>query len=217
MKFVIALFACLQLVTLHGVDAASINADPISADGVRLERFLDATGVESRWPAGVHVAWETGVPDGKAEHGEGKHTHCSAFVAAVAKQLGVYILRPPEHGQVLLANAQYEWLESAADWKPVGDAQHAQQLANHGQLVVATYRNHRDDKPGHIAIVRPSTKTPAQIDREGPQITQAGGTNHLSTSLQRGFAGHPGAWQRHEVRYYAHRVDWRTLHAEGAR
>jgi len=217
MKFVIALFACLQFVPSVGADAASHNTDSVNADGVKLQRFLDGTGVESRWPAGVHVAWETGIPDGKAEHGEGRHTHCSAFVAAVAKQLGVYILRPPEHGQILLANAQFDWLESAADWKPVSDSERAQQLANHGQLVVATYRSHHDDKPGHIAIVRPSTKSAAQIDREGPQITQAGGTNYSSTSLQRGFAGHPGAWQRHEVRYYAHRVDWHALHAEVAR
>lgn len=199
-------FACLLLAASNSANAATINAD-----GIKLEQALDRTHVESRWPAGVHVSWETGVPDGKAEHGEGKHTHCSAFVAAVAKQLGIYILRPPEHGQVLLANAQYEWLaERGADkgWQPVSDAERAQHLANRGMLVVATYRNHRDDKPGHIAIVRPSAKTAAQIEREGPQITQAGGTNYFSTSLQRGFAGHPAAWERHEVRYYAHAVEW---------
>src|SRR3954468_20590735 len=72
----------------------------ISANGARLVRFLDQTHVEQRWPAGVHVLWESGSPDGKPEHGEGKHTHCSAFVASIAKQLGVYILRPPEHGQI---------------------------------------------------------------------------------------------------------------------
>ena len=206
MQLTIAYFACLLLAGFHSASAAAI-----SADGARLERFLDETQVESRWPAGVHVSWESGVPDGKAEHVMGKHTHCSAFVAAVAKQLGVYILRPPEHGQILLANAQYEWLAgTGADqgWKPVATAEQAQQLANHGTLVVATYRNHHDDKPGHIAIVRPSTKTPAQIEREGPQITQAGGTNYFSTSLLRGFSGHPSAWEHHEVRYYAHAVDW---------
>ena len=187
------------------------GAAAITEDGVKLQRFLDNTHVESLWPAGVHVAWETGVPDGKPEHGEGKHTHCSAFVAAVGKRLGIYILRPPEHGQVLLANAQYEWLADAGaerGWKPVAGSETAQQLANRGMLVVAAYRNHRDDKPGHIAIVRPSTKLASQIEREGPQVTQAGGTNYLSTSLQRGFAGHAAAWERHEVRYYAHPVDW---------
>jgi hypothetical protein len=194
--------------------ASTASAAPITADGVRLERFLDRTNVESRWPAGVHVSWETGVPDGKAEHGTGKHTHCSAFVAAVAKQLDVYILRPPEHGQILLANAQYDWLQDAgADngWQPVYNAERAQRLANRGMLVVATYRNHHDDKPGHIAIVRPSSKPSAQIEREGPQITQAGGTNYSSTSLQKGFAGHRAAWEHQEVRYYAHAVEWASL------
>jgi hypothetical protein len=193
------------------VGAGSLHAAPIEANGAKLEHFLDRTDVESRWPAGVHVAWETGVPDGKTERTEGKHTHCSAFVAAAAKHLGVYILRPPEHGQVLLANAQNEWLESqgpSRGWEPVESDEAAQRLANRGMLVVATYHNHRDDKPGHIAIVRPSAKSSAEIQREGPQITQAGGTNFLSTTLQRGFAGHSAAFGRHEVRYYAHAIDW---------
>ena len=104
-----ALFLAAVLLAFAGTFA---HAADIAPDGVRLARFLDHSGVEHRWPAGVHIAWETGVPDGKPESGTGKHTHCSAFVAAEAKQLGIYILRPPEHGQILLANAQYEWLES---------------------------------------------------------------------------------------------------------
>jgi hypothetical protein len=82
----------------------------------------------------------------------------------------------------------------------------AQAQANEGRLVVATYRNHNDDKPGHIAIVRPTDKSESAIRAEGPQITQAGGTNYRSTSLQTGFSGHPAAWGRGEVRYYAHDV-----------
>jgi len=105
MRFALASLACLLLACVGSATAA-----PIDANGVRLERFLDGTRVESLWPAGKHVSWETGIPDGKPEHGDGKHTHCSVFVAAVAQRLGIYILRPPEHGQVLLANAQYEWL-----------------------------------------------------------------------------------------------------------
>jgi len=183
-------------------------------DATRLAQFLDRTGVEQRWPAGVHVTWETGVPDGKPENSAGKHTHCSAFVASVAKQLGVYILRPPEHGQILLANAQYDWLEEQGrhqGWHEISGAQQAQAAANQGQLVVATYHNHHDDKPGHIAIVRPSNKSQQQIASEGPQITQAGGTNFVSTTLARVFAGHPAAGSRGEVRYYAHAIDWQRL------
>ena len=180
---------------------------PIQPQAQKLAATIDALDVEGHWPAGVHVDWETGKPDGKLERGIGKHTHCSAFVAAAAKKLGIYILRPPEHGQMLLANAQYVWLadEGAAHgWLPLGRDIEAQNYANQGYLVVAAYKNHHDDKPGHIAIVRPSDKSESAVQPEGPQITQAGGTNYRSTTLQRGFAGHPAAWERHEVRYYAH-------------
>ena len=170
---------------------------------------IDALDVEHRWPAGVHVHWESGEPDGRAESGTGKHTHCSAFVAAAAKKLGIYILRPPEHKQILLANAQFDWLEGEGaqqGWRPLRDAVEAQAAANRGEFVVATYKNHHDDKPGHIAIVRPSDKSAAAIRSEGPEVTQAGGTNYRDTNLAHGFAGHPAAWERHEVRFYTHAV-----------
>lgn len=189
----------------------ALHASQISTEGQRLRHYLDQTDVEHLWPAGVHVAWETGVPDGKPESTEGKHTHCSAFVASVAKHLGIYILRPPEHGQILLANAQFDWLAQQGGekgWTSVSGGEAAQKAANRGMLVVATYRNHRDEKPGHIAIVRPSEKSDSAIDAEGPQITQAGGTNYASATLKRGFAGHSAAFTRGEVRYYAHPIDW---------
>ena len=199
------------LIAFALVATVPLRAAEPTADGLRLSHFLDGTHVEERWPAGVHVAWETGLPDGKPEKSEGHHTHCSAFVAAVAKELGVYILRPPEHGQILLANAQYEWLAGTGavqGWQVVSTGAQAQEAANRGELVVATYHNHRDDKPGHIAIVRPGTKSLREIETDGPEITQAGGTNYLSTTLKRGFAGHPAAWDNAEVRYYAHAIDW---------
>ena len=189
-------------------------AAEMSSDAARLAQILDGMNVEQLWPAGEHVSWETGVPDGKPEKTEGKHTHCSAFVASVAKKLGVYILRPPEHGQILLANAQYDWLESEGrekGWQEVLGGEQAQSYANRGYLVVATYRNHSDNKPGHIAIVRPSAKGQREIEIEGPQITQAGGTNYTSTTLKRGFAGHPAAWAKNEVRYYAHPIHWASV------
>lgn len=204
-----ALLGCLVL--LGAIVATPLRAAELTPEGARLSRFLDATHVEERWPAGVHVAWESGLPDGRPERSEGRHTHCSAFVAAVAKELGIYILRPPDHGQVLLANAQYDWLadpDAARGWRGIGTGAQAQEAANRGELVVAAYRNHRDNLPGHIAIVRPSTKSMREIEAEGPQITQAGGTNYLSTTLRRGFAGHPAAWNNGEVRYYAHAIDW---------
>ena len=131
-----------------------------------MSKVLDTMGVESKWIAGEHVYWETGLPTGVPETSPGKHTHCGAFVAAAAKNLGVYILRPPEHGQKLLANAQSEWLAeegAARGWVRLADANQAQAAANRGLLVVASYHNHHDDRPGHIAIVRPGSKTAEQM------------------------------------------------------
>src|SRR5436305_802046 len=76
----------------------------ITAAGQNLASVLDSMNVEALWIANQHVNWETGEPDRGAEYeGPGKHTHCSAFAAAASKQLGVYLLHPPEHGQLLLA------------------------------------------------------------------------------------------------------------------
>ncbi len=194
--------------------AAAARSAEIALPARQAAVIVDSMQVESRWPAGVHVNWETGIPDGRPEQGIGKHTHCSAFAAAAAKRLGVYLLRPPEHPQMLLANAQVEWLRGAGaaqGWKPVRDAVEAQHAANQGLLVVAAYRNHHDDKPGHIAIVRPSEKSDAAVESEGPQITQAGGTNYRSTTLSQGFAGHPAAWKGREVEFFAHAIDATAL------
>jgi len=187
--------------------ARSANITPKAR---RIIATIDSLNVEKNWPAGLHVNWETGVPDGIPEKGEGKHTHCSAFVAAAAKHLGIYILRPPDHEQKFLANAQFDWLSDEGarqGWKLLKTGGEAQDHANRGDLVVAVYKNHHDDKPGHIAIVRPDDKSPSEIESEGPEITQAGGHNYTSTSLKRGFADHPAAFGNNEVRYYAHAVD----------
>jgi hypothetical protein len=186
------------------------HADQISPAGQQLAQKLDSFEVEKHWPAHLHVNWETGVPDGKPEKGTGVHTHCSAFVASAAKQLGVYILRPPEHSQVLLANAQNEWLESegaAQGWRHLKDGQEAEDEANHGELVVASYHNHHDNKPGHIAIVRPSAKSAEAITQEGPDMVQAGEHNYNVVSAKKGFAGHPAAWRDNEIEYFAHDLD----------
>lgn len=199
----------------------------ISERGQKLLIALDNSDVESLWQPGVHVDWETGIADGKPLKGNGKHTHCSAFAAAMAKRLGVYLLRPPEHSPVLLANAQFDWLSAHArdlssdielastslqnandEWFRISDAYQAQSLANGGHFVVAVYRNHYDDRPGHIAIVRPAQKSATEIDEEGPQITQAGGHNYFSTTVKQGFASHPAAWKKQELRYFVHALKW---------
>jgi hypothetical protein len=190
-----------------GATSADDNCcGPINDAGRKLVVRLDSTGVDHLWIAGHHVDWRTGEPDsGTEDRGRGNATHCSAFAAAVANSLGIYLLRPPEHGQVLLASAQVAWLQSDAarkrGWRKVMDMEEAQALANQGHLVLAAYPNLK--KPGHIAIVRPADKSKAELQSDGPQITQAGERNALSTTVRIGFKYHPGAWPN-GVEYYAY-------------
>ncbi len=202
--------AFLRIVASLVILARIASADPVVAGGERLVQFLDSMHVQEHWIAGAIVEWRTGEPTGKPVTDTGKHTHCSQFVAAACERLGIYILRPPEHSAVLLANAQFDWLPSdegkAKGWSLVKDAFAAQELANHGTLVVAVYKSPDPKKSGHIALIRPSTKTAAEISAEGPQITQAGGTNRNSAPLKKGFANHPDAFAKNEVRYFSHAV-----------
>ena len=203
----IAGLALLTLAVSGGASAAAENR--VTPTGQLIRRQLDNMGVESRWIAGAHVNWETGQADDESETLPGRHTHCSAFVAAAAKRLGVYILRPPQHGQVLLANAQNEWLASegrAQGWRQLADAAEAQSAANRGLFVVASYHNHRDDKPGHIAIVRPGDKDEQELAMDGPDVIQAATVNSASISVRAAFAGHPYAWNNDEIEYFAHPV-----------
>jgi hypothetical protein len=206
--------ATALIVTLAGLHARSAAPQsccgPISGEGGRLLAVLDATNVESLWLAQEHVNWETGESDKGADYeGPGKATHCSAFAAAVGKRLGVYMLRPPEHGQILLANAQAAWFYSTAGqqggWREVKTAKDAQALANAGSLVTVVYENPDPHKPGHIAIVRPAARSQRLLEENGPEITQAGERNYVKTSTKVGFEHHPGAWPD-GVRYYAHKL-----------
>jgi hypothetical protein len=206
-----AILAVMALMLAPGLAArAQTDAPAISPKATWIVASLKSLDVEHRWIAGTHVDWRTGLPDDEAETLPGRHTHCSAFVASAAMKLGVYILRPPQHGQVLLANAQYEWLENEGaeqGWRRVEGPEQAQALANGGDLVVASYRSHLSNKPGHIAIVLPGAKSAAQIEAEGPDVMEAANVNALSTPLASGFAGHPRAWGGHEVAFYAHEVE----------
>ena len=48
-------------------------------------------------------------------------------------------------------------------------------------------------------------KTAAELDADGPQITQAGTHNYQSATLAAGFDQHPRAWGTvHAVRFFAH-------------
>jgi hypothetical protein len=183
---------------------------PITGAGERLSAQLDEMHVESLWLAGQHVNWETGEPDREAVIDKTTdHSHCSAFAAAVAMRFGVYLLRPPEHGQVLLANAQAEWLQSEnglqAGWSAVSDMRMAQRLANQGKLVLAVYENPNRHVPGHIAIVRPSKRSLATLNNDGPELIQAGEHNYSRVNARIGFEHHPGAFPD-GIRYYVHAI-----------
>jgi hypothetical protein len=188
----------------------------VSDDGTRLRRFLDGTDVERLWLPGFKVDWQSGAAIAAWPAGTGAHTHCSAFVASMAKRLGIYVLRPPEHRQTLLANAQVAWLRSQPEgpgnwWNLRADVNEAQYQANRGLLVLAGVENPNPAKAGHIAIVRPGAMQADALATTGPMVTQVGGHNALSMPLAHGFRGHRGAWQAGgggTVQFFAHHIDW---------
>jgi hypothetical protein len=199
----------------------------VTPAGEWLATSLDKLDVTHHWLRGTqHVAWRSGVPLLK-EHGKAltplakDETHCSAFAATAADQLGIYLLHPPEHSHVLLANAQHDWLPSdagvKAGWRAVESAIDAQRLANTGELVLAVFKNPDPTLPGHIAIIRPAAKSVADVIAKGPQVTQAGFNNYTSADLANGFDRHPGAWDGAGgggVKFYAHAVTAKGLAGE---
>jgi hypothetical protein len=215
-KFCLRISVCVAAIALYvapvstAVAAEPSCCGPITPAGRRLETVLDGMNVETLWLAHEHVNWETGEPDKGADYdGPGRSTHCSAFAAAVAKKFGVYMLRPPDHGQILLANAQAEWFHAAGrqnGWREVAGAREAQTLANRGALVVVVYESPDPHRPGHVAIVRPAHRLERLLEQNGPEITQAGQKNYLKTSTKVGFQAHPGAWPG-GVKYYSHAID----------
>jgi len=196
----------------------------ITPEGYRLADVIDAMHVEQLWQAKEHINWETGQPDRPANYeGPGKATHCSAFAAALGERLHVYMLRPPQHSQILLASAQAEWFHEKdgveKGWQPLnaqGREQRAQELANQGSLVVIVYESPNPHTPGHIVIVRPSEKSPEDFRKEGPQVAEAGTNNYSSFIAARSFTHHPGAWPD-GVRYYWHSVDWASIPPSSAK
>jgi glutamine amidotransferase-like uncharacterized protein len=178
-----------------------------------LWKRLEGMEVDKLWLPGAIVDWKTGLPTGQPiKDAKSKHTHCSQFVAAATERLGVYVLRPPEHGVVLLANAQFVWLASdagkKAGWVAMKDGAAAQAAANDGRLVLASLKNPDPTKSGHIAIVRPGNKDADLLAKDGPDIMQAGGTNALRTTLRRGFGNHKKEYD--QIAFYAHVVDLPT-------
>jgi hypothetical protein len=177
----------------------------ISQEGQALSAFLDSFQVEQYWDQGVSVNWLTGASGGSGPnmtHGAG--THCSAFAPAVAYVLGVYLLNPWDESDLGLANKQADWLRTnPAGWYPVAAMTNAQHLANTGILVVASYKD--PDQSGHIAVLRPSTRSDADVQGYGPQECQSGVNNYNSTNVSAGFDQHRYAFPT-GILYYAHSV-----------
>ena len=201
----------LTFITINSF-AQEVLTDSITANGRKLLNLLDSFRVEELWQKGYRVDWETGQT--VAVSSNPSSTHCSAFAAAFSKKVGIYLLRPPEHKQALLANAQYDWLQTntAANegWVKVSTTLEAQNLANKGYLVVVAFKNPDEKRPGHISVIRPAIKTLKQIEKEGAQTTQSGNTNAYSITLKRGFSNHPGAFPDGVI-FYEHRIDWSSI------
>jgi hypothetical protein len=208
--FLAAILAALLAPLLPMASAhAQPCCGPLTPNGERLLARLNASGVDHLWLPHQHIHWETGELESDP-YGRPAATHCSAFVAAFSKGLGIYVLRPPDHSLTLLANAQMRWLTfdgSSAGWRRLPDAAAAQRSANQGNLVVAAFENPDGHRPGHIAFVRPGLPDAARLSAEGPNVTQAGGTNAISIPLARGFSHHPGAWPD-GIRFFEHTINW---------
>jgi hypothetical protein len=199
------MIACL--LTFLAMPAAAAD---ISRDGARLAESLDAMQVERFWLSDRDCDWQSG--EAKGYRTSTKVPHSASFVAAAGERLGVYILRPPHHALANLSNAQFDWLHTQdaheQGWHEVKTAEEAQRLANHGQFVVAIWKNQQAGHVGHTAIVRPAEHGHQHLHDFGPQITQAGLVNYRSTSVAKGFSNYPTAWGNREVRFFAHKIEW---------
>ena len=163
--------------------------------GRQLKSFYLGMDVLHKWQSGQHINWQTGEPD-DPDAVSGIRTHCSAFVAAACERRGVYILRPPEHKQELLANAQFRWLNSGRSrdfgWHALTKniLYEAQKMADEGYLVVACAQNPDPHKPGHIAVVMPADLSSEQIRQNGPLLIQSSTKNSVDAWFRDAFRHH---------------------------
>ncbi len=182
----------------------------VSPEGKQLRDYYLSLDVEHLWLSGQKVNWDTGTPDRLAER-PGK-THCSAFVAAACYRMNIFILRPPYHNQNLLANAQFDWLqtEAGADsgWVRITGKniyeiwKKAQRFANAGVPVVASCENPNPSEPGHIAMVFPTVVPIDTILTTGPRVIQAGAINRVDAPLKTGFGRHIESWPEESIWFY---------------
>ncbi len=181
----------------------------VTDQGPALSTFLDSLDVEHYWANGFWVDWLTGgICTNKAlpNSTQANASHCSAFAGAVATLLGVYLWHQSDTiSDIGLANNQANWLAgNPMGWSRVQYPTNAQALANIGTLVVASYYD--PNQSGHIAILRPSTKSDAEILAHGPEECQSGISNYNDTNVETGFTNHPNAFATNGIRYYCHIV-----------
>jgi hypothetical protein len=156
---------------------------------------------------GTSVNWLTGAAGGSGVNMTvGTDSHCSAFAGAVSKLLGVYLLRQPDASDLNLANHQAVWFTTnTAGWTPVASMLTAQQLANAGELVMASYQSASGS--GHIAVLRASNRTTANLNSYGPEECQSGDNHFADTNVVTGFNQHAGAFPN-GIKYYAHTLNY---------
>ncbi|MFA6568503.1 MAG: hypothetical protein WCS96_09850 [Victivallales bacterium] len=214
-----------SLVFLQGL--CVFSQATVTERGIALSKTLDSMHVDRKWLSSAeNIDWRTGdiknsPPSANPREKDKKHsptskkthTHCSSFVASVCENLGIYILRPPEHSAVMLSNAQYIWLLEigpSKNWTQVFLPTEAQELANQGNVVVAVWKNPDPENPGHIVVVRPCEKSDSLIFADGPDIIQAGKKNYNCTTLREGFKNHKGAFENSEILFFSHPVPEET-------
>jgi hypothetical protein len=183
--------------------AAQGQVSEVARRGHAQSRELDAMNVERLWLSGRDVDEKTGATRNTPVIKDGSLTHCGAFVAAACARLGVDLPRP---GARTEADAVCDWLGAEGrshGWKSIKDPVEAQKRANAGEVVVAAFKAADPAGGGHVALVRPSTKTERAVREEGPQVIQAGLENFRSASLKTGFRHYPEAWPR-GVQFFAH-------------
>jgi hypothetical protein len=93
---------------------------------------------------------------------------------------------------------------SSRGWRLVRSRAEAQALANDGWAVVCLYRNPDPHKPGHAAVVRPSLRGPAAVERDGPETAMAGRHNANAVPMRQAFRSHPDAFDAGEILMFAH-------------
>ncbi len=194
----------------------------VSPNGQQLANYLDSFQVQNWWPT-IAVNWQTGsanLPTPPSPNVTLTGTHCSCFTTAAAWPLGIYILRPPiyPNGWHDMANYQdlwfktnsgtgYGWL-NVTNYSPATNVMiAAQDLANQGYLVIASYLNPNIGSSGHTAVIHPYPNTASNILAVGPEECQAGEYNYNLSNIKTGFNQHAGAFPSN-IDYFYHPVTY---------